>query len=132
MYSADEKAIMQVIGARITEARQRLELRQEDLAQRVATTQRQISRYERGLTLPGVMMLSQLSDALNVSVDWLLGRSNDPRGVIVNVDDGWSAEAIEAATLINTLSPDDQRTALNLLVFTVNELRLRTRRQQGQ
>lgn len=129
MYSVAEKEQMQSLGLRIAEARQRAELRQEDLALKTETTQRQISRYERGLSSPPLVTLRAMSDALNVSVDWLLGRTDDPRGMHVRESDEWTAEVLEGARLVNELSAEDQRMVLGIIVFTVNELRLRARKK---
>lgn len=123
MYSAEERKMMETVGLRIVESRQRLGWRQEDLAQKIGTTQRQISRYERGISTPSLPLLRDLADALNVSIDWLVGRTEDTGGM------KWSAEAAEAARVIDGLNADDARTVLGIVVFTANELRLRSARR---
>lgn len=55
-----------------------MKLTQEGLAAKVNTTKATISNYENGYSTPSNDMLVLLSDALSVSIDYLLGRSNTP------------------------------------------------------
>ena len=43
------------------------------------TTQNTISRYETGEREPGIMELIKIADYFNVSVDYLLERTDDPK-----------------------------------------------------
>lgn len=43
------------------------------------TTQNTISRYETGEREPGIEELIKIADFFNISVDYLLGRTDDPR-----------------------------------------------------
>lgn len=63
---------------RLKNARNRIKLTQEELATKVNTTKATISNYENGYSSPSNDMLILLSDVLNVSTDYLLGRSNTP------------------------------------------------------
>lgn len=51
---------------------------QEALAKELGTDKRAISRWEGGLFVPNAETLVQLSRILDVSVDYLLGVSDDP------------------------------------------------------
>lgn len=51
---------------------------QESLAAALKTDKRQITRWENGESVPGGEKLSELSRALGVSADYLLGLSDDP------------------------------------------------------
>lgn len=52
-----------------------LGLNQTQLAKQVYTVNTTISMYERAMTNPSLEMLNILADELEVSVDWLLGRT---------------------------------------------------------
>lgn len=63
---------------RLKYARKKEKLTQEELAVKVNTTKATISNYENGHSSPSNDMLILLSEKLNVSTDYLLGRSNTP------------------------------------------------------
>lgn len=49
------------------------------LAMELNTNQNTISRYESGEREPSIADLIRLADYFNVSVDYLIGRTDDPR-----------------------------------------------------
>ncbi len=65
---------------RLRKARERSGLSQSELAERVKVQPPVISHFENGKRSPSVITLRRLADALDVSVDFLLGRSDDPKG----------------------------------------------------
>lgn len=67
---------MSVLQVRIRELRETKGLSQEQLAQEVDTSQRQISKYENGKQEPTAHVLFSLADALDTTTDYLLGRTN--------------------------------------------------------
>lgn len=50
------------------------DLSQPELARRVGVSQAAIGYYEKGHKVPSVPTLIKIADALNVSLDWLVGR----------------------------------------------------------
>lgn len=66
----------QLVGQRIREIRKENNLSQELVADILNTTQSTISSYENGHTLLITAFLYELSKKLNVSADYLTGRSN--------------------------------------------------------
>jgi transcriptional regulator with XRE-family HTH domain len=65
----------------IRTARKRLELSQEQLAERIGVTQSAVSYYERSETDIGSSIVKLLADALECSADYLLGLTDDPTPV---------------------------------------------------
>ncbi len=63
----------QDIGKRIQQRRKELNLTQQELADRLQVTNKAISKWETGEGYPDISILTELSAALNVSVDELLG-----------------------------------------------------------
>ncbi|CCF28060.1 hypothetical protein LCIT_03950 [Leuconostoc citreum] len=51
--------------------------RQIDLSVGVEIDTQDISRYERGVTMPGLKRLIRFADYYNVSIDYLVGRSDE-------------------------------------------------------
>ena len=63
---------------RLKEIRRKRGISQVKLAMELHTTQNTISRYETGDREPGIAELIKIADYFNVSVDYLLGRTEDP------------------------------------------------------
>ena len=63
--------------ARIAAIRKSLKLSQEKFGELVNVSQRTVAFWEAGSRTPSFSTLSDLSEKLNVSVDYLLGNSND-------------------------------------------------------
>lgn len=60
-------------GGKLSICRQNKNMTQEVLAGKLGVTPQALSKWERGLSLPDISMLSDLAQILEVSVDWLLG-----------------------------------------------------------
>lgn len=66
-----------MLSARLRAARKAKKLTQEELAKLLNTTKGTISNYENGYSSPSNEMLVKISDTLNVSSDYLLGRDKN-------------------------------------------------------
>ena len=64
---------------RLKELRKKKGISQLRLATDLNTTQNTISRYETGEREPGVDELIKIADYFNVSVDYLIGRTENPK-----------------------------------------------------
>ena len=62
---------------RITAIRKSLKLSQESFGELVGVSQRTVAYWESGNRMPSHTVLADLADRLGVSVDYLLGRSNE-------------------------------------------------------
>lgn len=67
----------EAFAARLTEARQKRQLSQIDLAKKTGLPASSISHFEAKKRRPSFDNLSKLADALNVTTDFLIGRSED-------------------------------------------------------
>ena len=63
---------------RLKELRKKKGISQLRLATDLNTTQNTISRYETGEREPGIDELIKIADYFNVSVDYLIGRTENP------------------------------------------------------
>ncbi|WP_438310908.1 helix-turn-helix domain-containing protein [Sporosarcina sp. FA9] len=75
-----------MVSQRLRVSRNRLKLTQETLAEKVNTTKSTISNYENGHSTPSNEMLVLLSDVLEVTTDYLLGKTENPKTNSVNND----------------------------------------------
>ena len=64
---------------RLKELRKNKGLSQLRLATELNTTQNTVSRYETGEREPGIDELIKIADYFNVSVDYLIGRTENPK-----------------------------------------------------
>lgn len=64
---------------RLKELRTKKGISQLRLATELNTTQNTISRYETGEREPGIDELIKIADYFNVSVDYLIGRTENPK-----------------------------------------------------
>jgi len=64
---------------RLKELRKAKGISQVKLAMELNTNQNTISRYENGEREPGIAELILIADYFNVSVDYLLERTNNPK-----------------------------------------------------
>lgn len=82
---------------------------QGDLAEKLKTTQQNISLYERGVVAPSIETLTQLADCFNVSVDYLIDYRKDPAHT------GLSQEALDLLRIFDELPPNQKVTSIELL-----------------
>lgn len=69
-----------IFPKRLLAARKKRELSQDDLAQRSGLQPAAVSHFETGARKPSFDNLRRLADALSVTADYLLGRTDDPEG----------------------------------------------------
>jgi len=60
------------IGVFIAKCRKEKKLTQEQLAEKIGVTDKSISRWENGRTMPDISLFEPLCDALNISINELL------------------------------------------------------------
>lgn len=65
-----------IVGERIKNLRKEGSLSQVALAEKIDSNQKQVSKWERGQIEPNIDMLKRLADYFEVSVDYLIGRSD--------------------------------------------------------
>jgi transcriptional regulator with XRE-family HTH domain len=70
--------LMISIGRRIAGRRVYLGISQEELAARIESSQKQISRYETDSNSPSAETIVGIAEALETTTDYLLGRIDDP------------------------------------------------------
>lgn len=97
-------------GKRLKSIRKHKEVTQEQLAEQTGRTSETISKIERGLVYPGVDLLIQIADYLDVSLDTLLGR-----GVNASMTDTKQALTTEALVLLERMDEKTLTVAINQL-----------------
>lgn len=70
-----------IFTQRVVAARTMRDLNQEELSKRSGLTPAAVSHFETGARKPSFDNLRKLAEALEVTSDYLMGRSEDPEGV---------------------------------------------------
>ena len=116
-----------VFGNILKKLRQDYNLTQEDLAEKINTSRSNIANYENDKNKPSIEVLEKLSKIFNVSIDYLLGKSdirgsNEDKnkqfylcpvyGKISAGQPNWAEECLDGylpidPTLMNINSPDE-------------------------
>jgi HTH-type transcriptional regulator, competence development regulator len=91
-----------MLGERIAKLRKEHKLSQYDLAERLGYSRGKLSNYEQGSRQPDYDTLKKIADFFEVSVDYLLGRTDNPNGTSEH-DDKKNKEDYDPLTEINKL-----------------------------
>lgn len=86
------------LGSNILQLRKKRNITQEELACELGVTAAAVSKWEKGYTLPDILMLCALADFFCVTTDDLLGRNPTPKYAII------AAETPEQGKKIQTLA----------------------------
>ncbi|MDS1004989.1 helix-turn-helix transcriptional regulator [Clostridium sporogenes] len=78
--------IKKVIGDRIKQERLARNLNQPELAKKLNVAKGTVSNWENGNRTPDSEMLSKLATFFDVTIDYLLGRTDYPQGIISETD----------------------------------------------
>lgn len=65
-------------GERLRRIREERGLTQKQFAEKIGSTERGVRRYEAGDIKPGLEVILSILDNINVSADYLLGRTDTP------------------------------------------------------
>ena len=101
------------IGNRIAEIRRQRGLNQDELAELSTLSRISIARYETGKYEPGAKALGRIADALEVSTDVLLGRSEDAE--IEESEKPKTQEARVVSGAIDKMPKEQREQAENIL-----------------
>lgn len=109
------------LGDRIKELRKEAGWSQSELAYKVGTDARQISRYENGRITPSLDALARIAETLNVSIDHLVF-DDVPRRAL------HAAENVlgDRLAAIAELDDDDRHSLLNVIDGLVTKSRIKT------
>lgn len=92
-------------GKRLHEVRKDQKISQDELAKRVGVHGAVIGRYEREEVKPSIEMATQIAEALNVSLDYLVG----------STDTLLNKNIIDRVTQVQSLTTEDQQSLFNVM-----------------
>lgn len=107
--SVKDGLIYKEIGRRIQQARKAAGLTQDDLGSTIGVSSQHVSNVERGQSKLSVPRLSQISCALNVSLDYILGNCAYKDKAVENVNE-------EIAELLKDATEEERALYLRLCI----------------
>lgn len=75
-------SLKKIIAANIVDLRRRADMTQAELAEKLCYSDKAISKWERGESVPDVFVLKQVADLFGVSVDYLLSDHSDEKNIV--------------------------------------------------
>lgn len=106
---------------RIAELRKEKHLNQIGLAMKLNISQYMVSSYETGRHQPTTDMLIELADFFNVSIDYLVGKSEVRYPADIFLNNGLSKKELELLNIFRTLTEEKQEQAIGVL-FTLQNI----------
>ena len=105
---------------RIAELRKEKHLNQVGLAMKLNISQYMVSAYETGRHQPTTDMLIELADFFNVSIDYLVGKSEIRYCADILLNNGLSKKELELLNMFRTLKEEKQEQAIGVLFALQN------------
>jgi len=82
----NDEELKKQIGRNIVLCRKRMSLTQAGLAEKLNYSDKAVSKWERGESMPDVLTLMQLAEVLGVTVDFLLMGNDDCVPTVINTE----------------------------------------------
>ena len=101
--------MISVLPERLKELRKSYKMTQNDLAKRIKVSQQTIGGWEIGRTEPSTELLTKMADLFDVSIDYLVGRTNKKHEDILT--------AAHLDEDINKLSPEQRKAIYDFIEF---------------
>lgn len=107
--------IIMVLGENMMLTRKKKGLSQADLGRMIGTSGDVIGRYERGDITPSIEVVSKISDALEVSIDYLIGKTK------MELD----KQALKRLEDISLLPEENKKFVLNLIDMALRDFKVK-------
>lgn len=115
---------LKVFAERLKQERKKRGWTQPDLAKASGVSIYTIEQYERQLAVPKIDVLLKIAKALDVSIDYLMGRTSMPSvvpnaaayAILEVVKDAWGPRVLDALYRARYLPTDDKRVIYDLVV----------------
>lgn len=101
------------------ELRKEKGLTQEEVAQKLNISSQAVSKWENDLTYPDVTLLVAIAEMFNTTVDFLLGKDNEPLVKMVDKADKLDIKSMFLKLVVNSADGDKVRMNLPLSLLKV-------------
>lgn len=111
------------LGENIRNARKRMKISQQELAQKVEVSSGFLSQIENGKNMPSLITLKKLAGILGVSAGYLLGEEEEKTRLLVRCGERYRLDNLSGGTCsIEYLTDVDTQTSLELCIHTLKPL----------
>ena len=104
------------LHSRITELRKQKGWSQSELAKQIQVSREIVGRYERGDAVPSIDIAKRMADALEVSLDYLVGTSEKQL----------NKEMVKRIEDVDKMKPDDKKMIYAFLDAFITKTKLQT------
>ncbi|MGE7875373.1 helix-turn-helix domain-containing protein [Streptomyces venezuelae] len=116
--------MLPILSIRIKELRKERKWSQKELGERVDVSESFISKVESGKKQPSRDVTTKIAEVLNVTTDYLLGRSEDPE-LTTEEDKIVSEEGKNIMEIIENLPKEERKKAWEQLEMYVNYMKMK-------
>ncbi len=95
--------VKMTIAKNITALRQSNKLTQIELAEKLNYSDKAVSKWERGESIPDVIVLKSIADLFGVSLDYLLEAEHDAQPVVIPENNGYQQRNRRVTTTLSVL-----------------------------
>ena len=110
-----------LLGERIKYLREERQLNQIELAKYLKISNTTLSQYEAGNRTPSDDIKIQIANYFNVSMDYLLGRTDDRNYADTSINSDWPPEAKVLFRDVHKLTPEQRDIVLKLIKEFIGE-----------
>ncbi|MEW6698701.1 MAG: helix-turn-helix transcriptional regulator [Bacillota bacterium] len=110
------------LGNRLKTLREENNLSREELANLLGLSYWAISKYENNERIPDHETLNKIADYFKITIDYLLGRSNDPSpSPKTTIDEEWPEVANILRRNGKKLTPEDKKRIVKIIKAAVED-----------
>lgn len=114
---------MEIFGKRLARILQEKGMEQKELADIIGVTNKSISAYIRGKADPSLDKFAKIAEVLDVSADYLLGFSDEPKGIkLEKEDEPFADEILTIRKAYRHMSLRERKVVIQLIKGLVGEI----------
>lgn len=108
---------LEIIGSKISKLRKDLNLTQLELAEKIYVTPQAVSKWEKGKSVPSIEILIELTKLFNISIDYLLDKSE----ILEDDYESMFKNYSRAAALNKFINLDSPSKDINKIFYLLNK-----------
>ncbi len=113
---------MTIVNERLKELRVNERYTQAQIAEMCGVTQVTVGRYETGMCEPPIDKLLWYAEKFDVSLDYIFGRTNNPKGILYQTIPSADASSSEIRRFVDMCFDPESPMSEKLKIFLVNML----------
>lgn len=112
-----------LFAERLRIALHRRKMTQLELGEKTGISPKSVSKYVTEQAFPPMGALRRIADVLNVSVDWLMGRTEEEAGIYIErEEEAWADDVRFIRRGIQRMSDKERRVLMNVVRSYIEEI----------